>query len=398
MKFNNRHTACMLGYFIYNTDSRVQNYVKFLTNNMFSVDVICLKGKEVIQEDVCEKGVSIFAIRDRKEKEKSRAKYIWNNIVFFIHAMYKVSILYLTRRYKIVHIHNVPDFLVFTAWVPKFFGSKIILDIHDILPELYARKFNVSMNTLSIRFLLSLEKLACKFANHVIIANDIWKDRIIERSANEEKCSSIINFPDTALFPPRKYGPVRFGKNHFKIIYHGSITEHHGLDIAIKAIGLLRYKIGNFKFIIYGNGPYESKIRSLICSLNLENFVEIREMVPYVQVPGILRNADIGVVPKKDGIFVGEALSTKLFQYVAMKIPAVVSRTEGEMRYFSEEEVKFFVPEDPQDMARCIQELYEDPELRILIAEKAFRKIDKYNLDIISKRYMDIVNMLRSIC
>ena len=46
-----------------------------------------------------------------------------------------------------IHVHSVPDFLVFAALVPKLLGARIILDIHDILPEFYASKFGASKDS-----------------------------------------------------------------------------------------------------------------------------------------------------------------------------------------------------------------------------------------------------------
>ena len=54
-------------------------------------------------------------------------------------------------RYQLIHVHSVPDFLVFAAWFPKLTGAKIILDIHDLLPELYAGKYGTDHNSVSVQ-------------------------------------------------------------------------------------------------------------------------------------------------------------------------------------------------------------------------------------------------------
>ncbi|MFX0200274.1 MAG: glycosyltransferase, partial [Candidatus Hodarchaeota archaeon] len=206
--------------------------------------------------------------------------------------------------------------------------------------------------------------------------------------------TSLPNFPDRKLFSPVEKSQSEVSTEPFRILYHGSLTEHHGLDIAIKAVDILRHKICPVKFTLYGIGPSEPEIRSMIRSFGLENIVEIKKPVPHEQVPEILKNADIGVVPKKDGIFANEALSTKLFQYVAMGIPAVVSRTGAEKRYFGEDEVKYFTPQDPEDMARCVEELYEKPELRFAMAQRALRRIDEYSMTKNGKKYLSIISSL----
>lgn len=390
-------TACMLGYFLYDYDARIQNYVNILMKEGYSVDVIGL-GKENYQVNSGEAKLSVIALKDRSQREKNIFHYIWNLIHFFILAMVKVSILNFRKKYRFIHVHNVPDFLVFTAWLPKLAGVKIILDIHDILPEFYAMKFQVNANNVIITVLKYIEKLSCWFADHVIVANDIWRDTLIKRSVNAQKCTSIINYPDTSLFHPKSELKPETRNGCFTLIYHGTFTEYHGLDIAVKAVNILRNKIEGIKLLVYGGGTFENNLRILIRSLGVENYIEIREKVSLQQVPEILKCADIGIVPKKDGLFVGEAISTKLFQYTAMGIPSVVSRTVAEQRYFREDEIKFFTPGDPVDMARCIQELYENPQARIDMAQRALRKMDEYSLKANSKKYLGIIDSLNQTC
>lgn len=400
MKQNKRKTygktACMLGLFGYDSDLRVQNYVNSLTPLGFSVDILSQAKKGYSK--TLENGtvVSLFPITVRNKKEQHKMGYLLDVTRFFVSAMFKIAFLHIRKRYRVIHVHNVPDFLVFAAWFPKLFGAKIILDIHDILPEFYARKFHTNMNSLLTKGLLYMEKASCRFANHVIVANDVWRETLIKRAVKENKCTSVINFVDRKMFFPRGKNGLEDNDGYFTLIYHGSYTEHHGLDIAVKAIDLLKNKIDSLKFIIYGEGSYEEEIRSLIRSRGLEGIIEMRKFVPLHEVPQILSKADIGVVPKKDGLFVGEALSTKLFQYTAMGIPAVVSRTVAEKRYFNEDEVKYFTPDDAEDLARKIYEYYQNPQGRAVFAQKALRRMDKdkYNLDSSTKVYLGIIDSI----
>src|SRR3989304_6261587 len=109
-----RPQVCMLGYFVFEGDSRVQNYVKFLLTDGQSVDVICLGTKDYRTVDSNRGTVNIFITKDRKEKERNKLNYLWNVFIYCCFATYKVTRLYLKNRYSVIHIHNLPDFLVFT--------------------------------------------------------------------------------------------------------------------------------------------------------------------------------------------------------------------------------------------------------------------------------------------
>ena len=45
------------------------------------------------------------------------------------------------RRFDVVHLHNPPDFLIVAALVPKLLGARVIFDVHDLSPEMFAMRF-----------------------------------------------------------------------------------------------------------------------------------------------------------------------------------------------------------------------------------------------------------------
>ena len=132
-----------------------------------------------------------------------------------------------------MHVHSVPDFEIFAAALVKFSGAKLILDIHDIVPEFYAAKFAVKPDSLVVRLLILVEKLSTAFADHVIIANDLWRTKIVARSVPEAKCTSFINYPDRTVF--REDLPRRPARRPLRRFAPGSLNWHQGLDIAVRA-------------------------------------------------------------------------------------------------------------------------------------------------------------------
>ena len=140
------------------------------------MDVIALREPgqpRVIQSN----GITTIAVQTRTINERSQFSYLLRIVLFFWRAMLLLSWRQLRFRYDVVHIHSVPDFLVFTAWLPKLMGAKLILDIHDLLPELYASKFGVNQNSLIFTFLLAVERISVAFADHIITANDLWHEK-----------------------------------------------------------------------------------------------------------------------------------------------------------------------------------------------------------------------------
>jgi glycosyltransferase involved in cell wall biosynthesis len=257
--------VCMIGYTMYDSDGRVIRYAETLAKRGDRVDFIALKGKGDPDEEV-RNGVRLFRIQRRTFKEKSQFSYLFAILAFFFRTMWFFARQDPKVRYDLVHVNSVPDFLVFSAWLPKMRGAKVILDIHDLLPELYISKFESNENTILYRLLRDVERASAAFADYVIAANDIWRDKLVSRarSIHPDRCTSILNFPDRAVFYRR--GRTR-NDGKFIMVFPGSLNWHQGIDIAIRALGRIKDEAPNAEFHIYGDGPTVPALKALTESL-----------------------------------------------------------------------------------------------------------------------------------
>ena len=56
-------------------------------------------------------------------------------------ASFRAALLAVDRRYDVVHVNNPPDFLIVSAFVPKLLGARVIFDVHDLAPDMFAMRF-----------------------------------------------------------------------------------------------------------------------------------------------------------------------------------------------------------------------------------------------------------------
>jgi len=382
---------CMISYSVYEYDNRVHRYGSSLVESGHEVDVLCL-GREKTGEKIYH-DANIFQIQCRKMNEKSAISYLLKIIVFFIKVFFKLGVLHIKKRYDVIHFHNIPDFGIFTTIIPKLMGARIIFDIHDLVPEFYARKFNLPDTHLIVKSLKLIEKMACKYAHHVITVTDIWKKKLTDRSVPIDKCTVILNAPYPGLFDSsKKSGQV--DNNNFTILYHGALNEHFGVDIAIKAIGLIKDEIPDNCFHIYGRGREEENLLILISKHNLEKKVIMHKPVPRDAIPNLIAQTTIGVVPKRSAQFADEALSSKLLEFAYMQKPVIVSRTKASTNYFNDKMVLFFEPEDEKGLAAGILKLYKQPELRKQLIENIDIFNQQHNWNEYFIRYIGVLKNL----
>jgi glycosyltransferase involved in cell wall biosynthesis len=382
--------VCMLVYSFYESDNRVMRYARALVDRGDEVDVIALSsGDDQPRFEVLAK-VNVYRIQRRDRNEKGKFSYLYRLVKFCVKSSFCLSRLQLKRKYDLVHVHNVPDFLVFSALLPKLAGARIILDIHDILPEFFANKFRRSEDSLYVSLLKLIESVSAAFADHVIISNHLWRDKITLRSVPAEKCSVFINHVDTSIFNcarTRRDGP-------FIMLYHGGLQRHQGLDVAINALARIHGQVPQARLHIYGGGNVKPDLEALVAKLGLQEKVLFFEAMPMRRIAEVVANADLGVVPKRADSFGNEAFSTKIMEYMAEGVPAIVSKTKVDQYYFNDSIVRFFESGNEADLAAAMVELINNPELRAKLAANAGGFVAKNSWDVKKHEYLRLADSL----
>ena len=309
-------------------ESRVEREALSLIANGQEVDVICLRGNGEPAVSV-EDGVHVYRLPVTRHKGKGIGVQLFEYLAFFILAFAKVTSLHRKRKYGIVQAHNLPDALVFAGLVPKLTGSRLILDLHDLMPEFYAARFHGSMKSWPVRILRWQEYLSCRFADQVITVTELWRQKLIQRGVPPEKVSVVMNVAnDRVFYRSPGLSSAALNNGHFNLIYHGQVTERYGIDLAIQAIHLLRDEIPGLRLTVHGRGDYVDELQALTEKLGLGERVEFStHYVPTAELPGLIRSADAGVVPYRQDVFTDEILPTKLMEYAALGIPAISART-----------------------------------------------------------------------
>ncbi len=380
----------MVAYTRYESDNRVRRYAEALAKRGDHVDVVALRQEGQAASDVIN-GVRVFRIQRRIASEKNKFMYLGKLCLFFVRSMAFLTREQFRNRYDLIHVHSVPDFEVFAAAYPKLTGTKIILDIHDIVPEFYASKFKTSHDSLAFKMLVGVERLSTRFSDHVIAANHIWEKRLQERSVKPSKCTTMLNFPDTQDFQRR--GRTRTD-DKFILLYPGTLNYHQGLDIAVRAFAKIKDQVPQAEFHIYGEGEQFEPLKSLIVELGLQNRVFLRPILPYHQITSVIENSDLGVVPKRSNSFGNEAFSTKILEFMAMGVPVIVPDTAIDRYYFNDSVAKFFKANDENSLADAMLLFISNPEMGRNLAKNADVFIKKYTWDENKASYLDLVDGL----
>lgn len=357
----------------YLRDPRVRREAEALTEVGHQVDVICLRDKGESYYFELD-GVRIYRLPLRRRRG-GFLRYIFEYFAFFLLSCAYLSILQVRRRYRLVHVHNMPNFLVFATWLPRLWGAKIILDMHDPMPELFQSQFRLPSRHWVIRLLELEESLSCRYPHYLLTVNESMRQRLIVKGVHHSRVRTLLNSPDLGILCQN---PDRFPKkvDAFTLVYAGTIARRYGLDIAIRGLKLLTRDMNDIRLLIVGEGNCLNDLRKLVDELNLHQHVIFRGKVPLEEIPEILAQCDVGISPHRNGPFEKLCLFTKILESLAMGLPVISSRTKT-VEYYLGDSIFFFEPEDVDGFAEQVRLIRKNPQLVADKMKKAEQKLQE---------------------
>jgi glycosyltransferase involved in cell wall biosynthesis len=360
----------------YPSDPRPRRAAEALAKEGANVEMICLRESDDQPRREIFNGVDVTRV-PLKRRRAGKMSYLVQYGAFILAAGAILTYRSFPRRFDLVHVHNMPDVLVFSALIPKLAGSKIILDLHDPMPELMMSIFGLREKSYAVRLLKMLEKLSLWFADAVMTVNEACRKIFAGRSCGGEKITVIMNSPDEEIFRFHEpsmpaVSPPDLSKP-FVLMYHGSLVERHGLDLAVQALVEVRKSISKAELRIFGNKtPFLEQVLQSLERLGL-NQEAVRYLGPQ-NLDGIadaISQCDVGIIPNRKSIFTQLNTPTRIFEFLSQGKPIIVPRAPGILDYFGPKELVMFELGDARDLASKIGFTFWHPAEVALMVQRA---------------------------
>lgn len=375
----------------YPQNARVRRQAETLFEAAMEVDIICLRDEREKAWDRLA-GVGVHRINLRR-KHGRIIRHLFEYAAFFMLAMFRLNRLHFRKKYDVVLVQNMPDFLVLTAFYPKRTGARIILDMPEAAPEVFMTKYDWQRAHGSIRGLIRIERHAIRFAHTVLTPNTALRELLVTRGCPREKIHIVMNAPDEKIFSRRLIMP-RTSQKRFVILYHGAIVERHGLDIAVRAIALLREDIPGIEFHVYGQGESLPDFLRLVERLSLKRIVRYKGVISLDRIAKVVSGIDLGIIPNKATPLTSVNFPTQIFEYLSLNKPLIVPRTRGILDYFADDALFFFEPGDVHDLAHAIEHVYRNPMDVMEVMRKATAVYRQHRWELSKRTFVDIVRGL----
>ena len=356
--------VAMVTFSSYPADPRPRRAAAALLNEGMTVDLICLADDDAPKREVSG-GLNILRL-PIKHRRGGKFSYAYNYSTFILICAITLALRCFRRRYDMVYVHNMPDVLVVSSLVPKILGAKVLLDLHDPMPELMVTIFNLGKDSRSVRLIRKLEKWSIAWADLVLTVNLACVRIFTSRSCRPEKIGVVMNSPDEQIFgfeEPRlstsSTGPT---SRRFVIMYHGSLVERNGVDLAVEALARVRTAIPGAELRIFGRKtPFLERVMADAEAKGLEGCVHYLGSRTLEELVGEIGDCDLGVIPNHRSAFAEINTPTRIFEYLALGKPVIAPRAVGISDYFDDDGLFFFELGNAEELAERIQYVYSHP-------------------------------------
>jgi len=383
-----KNNLAVIAYTTFSTDSRVLKEAQAALDAGYNVDIYTLKESS-------RKNFNQFNFYDssfEQYKGRGKIKYMFSYLRFFFFVLIELTKNNFKKKYKIIHIHNMPNFLVFSSLIPKLFGTKIILDIHDLMPEIYSVKFNLDLSHFIIKLLFLEERLSANFADEIISTNRFHTKRFKKNKIKNKRITEIINVASSSTFNP--INNKSFNSDKLNIIYPSTLSHRLGIEVLIEAIAILKKKGIPVYLKIFGDGEDRNNIAKYIKENNLEDNIFISDgFISLESLSHELENAHLGIIPLPYNVSNDIAMPVKSFEYFSKKVCVVASNLTLLRDYFQNEMI-FFKQNDANDLSEKIELLYNDRNLLEKYANKGYKFFQQKTWEYYSKKYANLLKEL----
>ena len=358
-------------------DRRVWLECQALVSAGYRVAVVCPKGS----------GDPAYQVIDSVELYKYRPYAPGGSKVSFI-AEYAYSFLATTwgalkarrsGRFAVIQACNPPD--IFWPLALAFRAlerTRFVFDHHDLCPELFRSRFP-SGPKLPYKGLLALERRTHQAADHVIATNDSYREIAMTRGGKRaDEVTVVRTGPDLRRLKPGEADPELRRDRRFLVAYIGVMGPQDGVDIVVRAAGIVVNKLGrdDIAFTLIGSGDCFDDLVALRNELGLAGHVEFTGRAPDELVMRIMSTAHAGLSPDPKNPLNDVSTMNKTMEYMVFGLP-VVAFDLRETRVSAGDAAVYVQPNDEQQYAEAIVALLDDEPRRELMGKVARERVEQ---------------------
>lgn len=200
-----------------------------------------------------------------------------------------------------------------------------------------------------------VEMVSLRSADHIITVSKSLRREMLASGHSRNKITAVANgVAEQIPIDPTE----RLGHRHWKLGMVALVRPRKGIEVLLEAIARLKGKKSRVTLEVIGGfetPEYESSIRGLIHTLDLEGTVNLRGFTK--DVPAVMRTLDAMVLPS----LFGEGMPMVVLEALACGVPVIATRVEGTPEVIRHgREGLLARPQDADSLSQAIQVFISD--------------------------------------
>ncbi len=383
-----------MAYTEYPWDPRVRTESETLAREGYEVHVIAVRptsGRSpLVLDDVHLWEVPLSTRRGGK------VRYVFQYAMFLVLSSLKLMKLHYEEPFDLVHVHSLPDFQVLSTLPLRLQGVPVLLDLHEAMPEILRARFRLGPGAILNRTAILLEAISCRYADHVIAANDGIRAALVGRGVPGQKVTTVYNAGDvqSELPSPDKLRRELGLPNGPLIVHAGGINPERDLETLVRSMRELA-STTDIHLVIAGNGApdYVASIQDLVAELGLSTRVHFLGRVPREQALALMSLSAVGLITLESNPLTELAWPTRIVEFAKLGKLLVVPN----LRFIRETlgaAARYYVPGNPIDLSRVLQTALHQPELDTSSASELKQVVERFNSSRTRERFLSVCRNL----
>jgi len=372
------------------TSHRVRKQVTTLVKNGYLVAVITQRdpGNDLFRKLP---GVRLLEYPPSPEAER-QFSYLAEYGYSFLAAAFLTFRALLSGGIDVVQFCQPPDIYFPLAWILKRLGVRVLIDQRDLLPELYAIRYD-RVRPVLLSALRICERLSHRSADRIICTNEYQRDRALGTSGLPDSRVSIVRNGPVLEHVAEAQADESLKRGRQDLCcWIGAMGRQDRVDLLVQSIDHVVHELGrkDCQFTIIGPGETLEDMRALAHRLDLDEWVQFTGLMLPENVFRHLATADLGV----DTSLQSDVSPVKLYEYMAFGLPVVAFDLQ-ETRALSSGAAVLVEPGDIGAHGRAMDALLSSPQQRKELGETGQARVrEELAWDHQARAYAGVIGQL----
>lgn len=388
-------------------DVRIKKEARSLASAGY--EVIALLQESTSNQNIIDAdAIEVTTYQPKEFCELDRALIYLRRMAFMrIPVEERIERFVVENKIDVIHVHDLPN-VGPGIRVARRLGLPIVADLHENhpaavrawVPKMKWRHWITTNQTIWH----SYQKRCVQRADQIIVVIEEGRDVMLGYGGvPADKVHVVANYVDLDYLREYSRGSGNSSAygDKFVLTYIGGVGPDRGVDVAIRAMAKLCKDAPDALLVVVGDVSKETAqfgvhLRNLIKELGVEDSVELAGWQAFDKVPGYVAASSVGIVPHQRNPHRDNTIPNKLFDYMGLSKPVIVSDCPPLKRIVTDADAGFvFRADSPEELAERILRLYKDPELaRRYGANGAAAVRSKYNWNATSAELVKVYELL----